>query len=137
MESRWIDRGRRVRHQTDLGCWETFTRAAHPTLGAAMLGYLGFRGTLSLARELHLPSGLPAIVVNLGAPFRVLEDSAGIAASSSHPDISFLGIRDRPLAAERLPAAMQIVARPFDEASLFRVGAAYENARGPLAPPSP
>ena len=35
-----------------------------------------------------------------------------------------------------LPAAIQIVGRPFDEAMLFRVGAAVEAARGPM-PPAP
>ena len=35
---------------------------------------------------------------------------------------------------ETLPASIQIVGRPYDEAMLFRVGAAIETARGPLPP---
>jgi aspartyl-tRNA(Asn)/glutamyl-tRNA(Gln) amidotransferase subunit A len=38
------------------------------------------------------------------------------------------------LTPDGLPAAIQIVGRPFDEAMLFRVGAAVEAARGPLPP---
>ncbi|HEY8415063.1 MAG TPA: amidase family protein, partial [Thermaerobacter sp.] len=34
--------------------------------------------------------------------------------------------------ASGLPLGMQIVGRPFDEATVIRVGAAYERARGPL-----
>lgn len=36
-----------------------------------------------------------------------------------------------------LPASMQIIGRPFDEAGVIRVAGAYEAARGPLAPPKP
>jgi aspartyl-tRNA(Asn)/glutamyl-tRNA(Gln) amidotransferase subunit A len=36
------------------------------------------------------------------------------------------------LTREGLPASIQVVGRPFDEAMLFRVGAAIEAARGPL-----
>jgi aspartyl-tRNA(Asn)/glutamyl-tRNA(Gln) amidotransferase subunit A len=39
------------------------------------------------------------------------------------------------LTKDGLPASMQIVARPFGEAILFQVGAAFERARGPLDPP--
>jgi aspartyl-tRNA(Asn)/glutamyl-tRNA(Gln) amidotransferase subunit A len=40
------------------------------------------------------------------------------------------------LTADGLPASIQIIARPFDEALLFQVGAALERARGPLEPPA-
>jgi aspartyl-tRNA(Asn)/glutamyl-tRNA(Gln) amidotransferase subunit A len=36
------------------------------------------------------------------------------------------------LSSDGLPLSMQIIGRPFDEASVFRVAAAYEQARGPL-----
>ncbi len=36
---------------------------------------------------------------------------------------------------EGLPASIQFVGRPFDEASLFRIAAAYETTRGPFKPP--
>jgi len=35
-----------------------------------------------------------------------------------------------------LPISLQIVGRAFDEATVLRVASAYEEARGPLAPPS-
>ena len=35
-----------------------------------------------------------------------------------------------------LPLSMQIIGRPFDEATVFRVADAYERARGPLAEPN-
>ncbi len=34
-----------------------------------------------------------------------------------------------------LPLSMQIIGRPFDEATVFKVADAYERARGPLAEP--
>jgi aspartyl-tRNA(Asn)/glutamyl-tRNA(Gln) amidotransferase subunit A len=40
------------------------------------------------------------------------------------------------LTSDGLPAAIQIVGRPFDEAMLFRVGAAVEAARGAMPPAS-
>jgi aspartyl-tRNA(Asn)/glutamyl-tRNA(Gln) amidotransferase subunit A len=41
------------------------------------------------------------------------------------------------LAADGLPVGMQIVGRPFDEATVLQVGAAYERARGAMpAPPA-
>ncbi len=41
------------------------------------------------------------------------------------------------LAADGLPVGMQIIGRPFDEATVLQVGAAYERARGAMpAPPA-
>jgi aspartyl-tRNA(Asn)/glutamyl-tRNA(Gln) amidotransferase subunit A len=39
------------------------------------------------------------------------------------------------IADDGLPTSMQIVGRPFDEATVLRVAAGYEAARGPLSPP--
>lgn len=39
------------------------------------------------------------------------------------------------LAQDGLPLAMQIIGKPFDEATVVRIGDAYERARGPLPPP--
>src|SRR5215472_10101292 len=39
------------------------------------------------------------------------------------------------LASDGLPISMQIVGRPFDEATVLRVAASYEAMRGPLSPP--
>ena len=64
------------------------------------------------------PEAIPEALIRLTAPFNVtgqpvLSVPTGIGASG-------------------LPLAMQIVGRPFDEATVLRVGAAYEAARGPL-----
>jgi aspartyl-tRNA(Asn)/glutamyl-tRNA(Gln) amidotransferase subunit A len=40
------------------------------------------------------------------------------------------------LAADGLPVGMQIIGRPFDEATVLRVGAAYERVRGAMPPPA-
>ena len=40
------------------------------------------------------------------------------------------------LGGDGLPLSMQIIGRPFDEPSVLRVSAAYEAARGRIAPPS-
>ena len=39
------------------------------------------------------------------------------------------------LAPNGLPLSMQVIGRPFDEMTVFRVGAAYEEARGQLPEP--
>jgi AraC-like DNA-binding protein len=52
---------------------------------------------MRVPRELRLPSGLPALVVNLGAPFRVIDSDGG---SSHHDDISFMGVHSRPFVTE-------------------------------------
>jgi aspartyl-tRNA(Asn)/glutamyl-tRNA(Gln) amidotransferase subunit A len=39
------------------------------------------------------------------------------------------------LSPEGLPIAMQVIGRPFGEQEIIRVAAAYERARGALAPP--
>jgi hypothetical protein len=38
------------------------------------------------------------------------------------------------IASDGLPTSMQIVGRPFDEATVLRVAACYEAMRGPLSP---
>ncbi len=39
------------------------------------------------------------------------------------------------LSSDGLPLSMQIIGRPFDEASVFQVAAGYEEVRGPLPQP--
>ena len=39
------------------------------------------------------------------------------------------------VARDGLPTSMQIVGRPFEEATVLRVAATYEALRGPLSPP--
>jgi len=80
-------------HDSVLGIWESVARRPHPALADLSFGYLGFRGEMRLRRELHLPSGFPAIVVNLREPFLV-SDPGG------HPtvagDLSFMGVHSSP-----------------------------------------
>ncbi len=73
-----------------------------------------------------LPGGEPAnlltAVLRFTAPFNVTGQPAiAIPTGLSH---------------EGLPLSMQIIGRPFDESTVFQVGAAYEAARGPLAQPN-
>jgi len=64
------------------------------------------------------PEPVPEAMIRLTAPFNV----------TGQPALSVpVGV-----GASGLPLAMQIVGRPFDEATVVRVGAAYERARGPL-----
>ena len=46
-----------------------------------------------------------------------------------------ISLPSRPATSPGLPTSVQIVARPRDEAMLFRIAAALEGARGPLAVP--
>jgi aspartyl-tRNA(Asn)/glutamyl-tRNA(Gln) amidotransferase subunit A len=39
------------------------------------------------------------------------------------------------MTADGLPLSMQIIGKPFDEATVFQAAAAYEDARGPLPEP--
>ena len=41
------------------------------------------------------------------------------------------------LSAEGLPLGLQLIGRPFDEETLFALGATLEEAAGPIAPPEP
>ncbi len=41
------------------------------------------------------------------------------------------------LSAEGLPLGLQLIGRPFDEETLFAIGATLEDAAGPIAPPAP
>ena len=79
----------------------------------------------SSARAL-LPSGeaanMTAAVLRFTAPFNVTGQPA-LALPTG-------------LSADGLPLSMQIIGKPFDEASVLTVAAAYERARGPLPEPA-
>ncbi|HJU28925.1 MAG TPA: amidase [Candidatus Binataceae bacterium] len=72
------------------------------------------------------PSGEPvdmvAAVLRFTAPFNVTGQPALALPTGMTPD--------------GLPLSMQIVGKPFDEATVFQAAAAYEDARGPLPEPS-
>jgi aspartyl-tRNA(Asn)/glutamyl-tRNA(Gln) amidotransferase subunit A len=65
---------------------------------------------------------LVATVLRFTAPFNITGQPALAIPTGLSPD--------------GLPLSMQIIGRPFDEATVFQVAAAYEEARGPLPEPS-
>jgi len=89
------------RHRSELGAWESVARRAHLAAADNSFGYSGFRGVMHVRRELHLPSGAPAIVINLGEAFRVTAaDSSEVSWCSS---VSFMGVHARPFVTETPP----------------------------------
>jgi AraC-like DNA-binding protein len=102
---------------SSLGCWTLATREPRPDLAGLLLGYSGFRGELRLARELHLPTGLPAIVVNFGAPFRVF-DPLHPTRSSWQADVSAMGPHARPFLAET-PYARELLVATLTPAGAY------------------
>ncbi|MEE4299168.1 MAG: amidase [Pseudomonadales bacterium] len=125
---------------------------------AALLD-LGHRSTaldyaaLERARE-HYRRALDLLLADIDAlllpamPFRVPEaelmQSGGRPAAEAEP-ITFTAPFDYSghpaltlpagLDEDGLPLAFQLVGRPFEEPLLLRLGAAWERARGPMAPP--
>ena len=89
---------RRSKHCSALGAWESVARRPAPGLSNMLQSYVGFRGRLELRRELHLPSGAPAVVVNFGAPFRI--ESGAVAGGDWCDDVSVMGPHDRPFVTE-------------------------------------
>jgi aspartyl-tRNA(Asn)/glutamyl-tRNA(Gln) amidotransferase subunit A len=73
-----------------------------------------------------MPDGQPvdmvAMILRFTAPFNVTGQPA-LALPTG-------------LSSDALPLSMQIIGRPFDEAQVFQVAAAYEAARGPLPLPA-
>ena len=82
-------------HDSALGRWESIARRPHPAAVDLSFGYQGFCGEMRLRRELHLPSGFPAIVVNFDAPF-VVSDPAGGQVPVVCSDICFMGVHSSP-----------------------------------------
>jgi aspartyl-tRNA(Asn)/glutamyl-tRNA(Gln) amidotransferase subunit A len=78
------------------------------------------KGGRALAPDGHAVNMLTA-VLRFTAPFNVTGQPA-LAIPTG-------------MSSDGLPLSMQVIGRPFDEASVFAVAAAYEKARGPLAPP--
>jgi aspartyl-tRNA(Asn)/glutamyl-tRNA(Gln) amidotransferase subunit A len=67
------------------------------------------------------PVDMVAAVLRFTAPFNVTGQPALALPTGLSP--------------EGLPLSMQIIGKPFDEATVFKVADAYERARGPLAEP--
>jgi AraC-like DNA-binding protein len=104
-------------HASSLGRWSLATRAARADLADVLLGYSGFGGELRLARELHLPTGLPAIVVNLGAPFRVF-DPLRPTEAAWQVDVGVMGPHARPFLAET-PFARELLVATLTPAGAY------------------
>jgi AraC-like DNA-binding protein len=106
-------------HTSSLGCWSLATRPPRSDLADTVLGYSGFRGDLRLARELHLPTGLPAIVANLGAPFRVF-DPLDHTHATWQVDVNVMGPHARPFLAET-PYARELMVATLTPAGAYLV----------------
>ena len=81
---------------------------------------------INLGANALMPDGAPvdmvAAILRFTAPFNVTGQPA-LALPTG-------------LSSDGLPLSMQIIGRPFDETTVFQVAAAYEAARGTLAPPA-
>jgi methylphosphotriester-DNA--protein-cysteine methyltransferase len=104
-------------HTSTLGFWSLATRAPPSDLADVVVGYSGFSGELRLARELHLPTGLPAIVANLGAPFRVF-DPLGQGEATWQADVGVMGPHARPFLAET-PYARELLVATLTPAGAY------------------
>ena len=107
------------RQSSEFGAWDLAVRGPHPVLAGAVRAYSGLRGELRLARELHPPTGEPAIVINFGAPFRAC-DPHNPARWSWQADVSVMGPHARPILAET-PAAREIMVATLTPAAAHRV----------------
>src|SRR5262249_39141151 len=84
-----------ARSEPDVGCWEMLSARPHPALRDCVIGYVGLKSTLRVARERHLPSGEAALVVNLGRPHNVanpLDQTSAIEFNG----VAAMGVHNQP-----------------------------------------
>jgi AraC-like DNA-binding protein len=124
-------------HNSGLGRWQSFYRAADPRLRAWVHGYFASSSRLPAAvRERHLPSTEIPLLLNFGAPHRRLDEDAGEWAARDHAWVvglhakhqmteavgerHFMVVRFTPLGAHRfLRMPMDLIAnRAVDLASI-------------------
>ncbi len=75
-----------------------------------MLGYLGVKSKIELARERHLPSGEVELLLNLGNPYRVQHPS--LASSwTTHHGAAVIGVHDAYVITEETGAQHVLVVR--------------------------
>ena len=98
------------RHESASGWGELATRGPHPQLRAHVLGYVGIDCRVDLPRERHLPSGEVELLVNFGAPYRVI-DADDPARSSTHRGATVVGVHDRYVVTEETGAQHVLVVR--------------------------
>jgi AraC-like DNA-binding protein len=80
------------------GRWERAVGRPDPRIADQVIGYTGVISDLALDRERHLPSGEAALVVNLGAPSRVIDQASG--ATTEHSGVAVMGAHDRRFVTE-------------------------------------
>jgi AraC-like DNA-binding protein len=98
------------RRESESGWWELATRGPHPQLQEHVLGYIGIDCRMDLPRERHLPSGEVELLVNFGAPYRVI-DAEDPARSSTHRGVPVVGVHDRYVVTEETGAQHALVVR--------------------------
>lgn len=99
-----------TRGDSGFGTWEMATRAPHPELQAFVLGYMGLKSRIDLARERHLPSGEVELLLNLGQPFRVLHPASG-RHWTTHRGAAVIGVHDSYVLTEETGAQHVVVVR--------------------------
>jgi AraC-like DNA-binding protein len=80
------------------GRWEWAVGPPNARIADQVIGYTGLISDLALRRERHLPSGEAALVVNLGAPSRVIDQASG--AAIEHSGAAVMGAHDRRFVTE-------------------------------------
>jgi AraC-like DNA-binding protein len=109
-----------VRHQSERDRWEMVHGAPDPRLGGYVLNYCAYdERTGSFTRRRELPSERVVVIVNLGAPIRVLMPSGW----SDQPSGFFAGMHDTFALVETVGAqrGVQIDLSPVGAHVLLRV----------------
>src|SRR5215469_13370403 len=86
-------------HESPLGRWEVIRRGSLPWARSYSAGYIALQGEVTQRREVLLPSGEPAIVVNFGTPFLISEPGSA-QRLEIRKILSVMGPHDRPFVAE-------------------------------------
>lgn len=99
-----------VRHDSDLGRWELASREAAPPLRPYVRGYVGTESRIGFLRERHLPTGEVALIINFGAPHRVI-DAADATRATEYRMAWIVGLHERYALTEAAGARHFMVVR--------------------------
>ena len=99
-----------VRHDSAVGRWELASGAAAPPLRPYVRGYLGTSSRIGFLRERHLPSGDVALIINFGAPHRLI-DAGDATRSTEHRTAWVIGLHERYALTEAAGARQFMVVR--------------------------
>ncbi|WP_052230278.1 AraC family transcriptional regulator [Streptomyces sp. CT34] len=107
---------RQVRHESELGCWETVWRRPLPSLRRFVAGYLGYdESGRSFRLRRELPSDLITLVVGFELSVRVLRgqqaDEGGGPEGGLRQQIFVIGAQDRYRCTETAPVSSGILVR--------------------------